>query len=154
MATLRLQATPFRKQTWRLRWGVKVWRPPMEIIPPVTCPHAYLRWLYLSHSWSHFYLNCMHLLVLSITNYWGWFGVTYRLHMFSGVVHCLRAQQTTKLHSIRSDHRQRVCVPGLQWKPVWPEWRCNSEQEHSCYCQNRCVHMCTLYMQMTSVWQS
>lgn len=69
------------------------------------------------------------------------FGLTCRLFMLSGVVHCLRAQQTTTLHSVWSDHWQRVCVPRLQWKPVWPEWRCLPKQELSCHCQNKYVHM-------------
>jgi len=39
----------------------------------------------------------------------------------SGVVHRVRAQQTHKLHGVRSDHWQRVHVPRLQRKPLRPE---------------------------------
>lgn len=68
-------------------------------------------------------------------------GLTCRLFILSGVVHCLWAQQKTTLHSVWSDNWQQVRVPSLQWKPVRPEWQCNSKQELSCHCQNRYVHM-------------
>lgn len=137
-ATLRLQDTPFRKQTWRLRWETKVWRSQMEITSPVTS--TCLGWSTLFEPHFITFLG-NYAFSLQKKKYFIRFGLTCRLFILSGVVHCLRAQQTTTLHSVWSDHWQRVCVPSLQSKPVWSEWRCISKQELSCHCQNRYVHM-------------
>lgn len=58
------------------------------------------------------------------------------------MVHCLWAQQTDKLHSFRSDHGQRIHVPRLQWKLLWPERGAAPQQEHGCHCQDRCDIVC------------